>query len=147
MARGTNGERGPSPVYYVLPRGEPDSEPRTACGVELSSWIRASLLGIAWGLGIAKYGQAWQGHTLHPAAVLGTIIVLASVALTVAARLRYLRGGRAGAVARSAPGKRAADVLAGMGLALVILVAWAALAMIWFAGPQLPWGASGAGGE
>jgi uncharacterized membrane protein YidH (DUF202 family) len=147
MARGTNGERRPTPVYYVLPRGEPDSEPTTAGGAELSSWIRASLLGIAWGLGIAKYGQASAGHTLHPAAAMGSIIVLASVALTVVAHFRYLRGARAGAVARSAPGKRAVDVLAGMGLALVILVAWAALAMIWFAGPQLPWGANGAGGE
>jgi hypothetical protein len=95
----------------------------------LAAWVCASLLGLALGLGVAKYSQAWAGNALHPGAAAGTLIVVVSVALTVVAAARY---------AAASAGGHPSRVLATLGTVLVVMLAWIALAVISFAGWEFP---------
>ncbi len=97
-----------------------------------AAWVAVALLGIGLGMAVAKYAQAWARSTVHPAALLGSGVVLGSVLLVLLAAGRHLQlsallatSGRAGAVV-------------GLAAALVLLLGWVALAMIWAAGWEWP---------
>ncbi len=77
----------------IGPQQVPADGSRTEAADEaaLASWVGASLLGILLGLGVAKYAQAWAGSVLHPAAVGGAAVVLASALLSLVAVARYLQ--------------------------------------------------------
>jgi len=98
----------------------------------LAAWVCASLLGLALGLGIAKYSQAWAEHALHPGAAAGTLIVVMSIALTVVAA-RYAASGAGGHVHR-----QFSQALAVLGTMLVVMLAWISLAVIYSVGGELP---------
>ena len=98
----------------------------------LAVWVAVALLGIGLGTVVAKYAQAWARSTVHPAALLGSGVVLGSVLLVLLAAGRHLQlsallatSGRAGAVV-------------GLAAVLVFLLGWVALAIIWAAGWELP---------
>jgi len=99
----------------------------------LAAWVCASLLGLALGLGIAKYSQAWAEHALHPGAAAGTLIVVVSVALTMVAAARYAASDAGGHLHR-----RSSRALAILGTMLVVMLAWISLAVIYFAGWEFP---------
>ena len=99
--------------------------------MRLAAWVRTSLLGILLGLGLAKYAQARVGDALHTAALVGTVVVAASAALTAVAAHRYLVWGTCSP--RRYP---AARPLVSLSLFVVVVLAWLALALIWAAGPD-----------
>jgi len=99
----------------------------------LGAWVCAALLGVALGLGVAKYAQAWARTAFHPTAILGALMVLISVGVTLAATTRYLDRAARLAYPRVPP-----RMLATFGLVLVSLLAWIALAIIAFAGWEFP---------
>ena len=95
-------------------------------------WVAVALLSIGLGTTAAKYAQAWARSTVHPAALLGSGVVLGSVVLVLLAAGRHLQlsallaaSGRAGAVV-------------GLAAVLVLLLGWVALAVIWAAGWDVP---------
>lgn len=101
----------------------------------LAAWIATSLLGVALGLGLAKYSQAWAQDLLHPGAVWGAMVVLASVAIALLASVRYMARGAGLVTAR-----RASRALATLSMVLVTGLAWVALNIIWLGGWELPAG-------
>ncbi len=119
----------------IGPQQVPADGSRTEAADEaaLASWVGASLLGILLGLGVAKYAQAWAGSVLHPAAVGGAAVVLASALLSLVAVARYLQRR-----ARSAQPWEYSPALAVLSLFVIILLAWIALAIIAFAGWEFP---------
>lgn len=106
---------------------------RTAGEVALPAWLCASLVGVLAGVLLAKYAQVWAQTTWHPAALWGVFIVVTSAALTVVAGTRYLVGNTAGP-----PPQGMGRLLGVLSVALVVAVAWGALAIILVAGWQWP---------
>ena len=99
----------------------------------LPHWLVASLGGIALGLTIAKYSQAWAQAVLHPAAVWGSSAIAVSMALPIVVVARYLMERL-----DPAPLSGVTRTLMSLSVALVVLVGWAALMMIWLAGWEFP---------
>ena len=136
---GSNGNRGNGPggartkAATDATRQAPADGAEAANEAALGAWVGAALVGIVGGLGIAKYAQAWAGATLHPAALVGAVVVILSVGLAAVASGRYLQ--RAANLAHPGTPPRS---LATLGLVLVTLLAWLALAIIAFAGWEFP---------
>lgn len=99
----------------------------------LAGWVTTSLLGMALGCALAKHGQAWARDVWHPAAVWGALIVVASMLLALVAGLRFLASGP------TSPGQGRSDrALFTLATVVVVALGWAALAVIFFAGWELP---------
>ncbi len=121
-----------------LPVGAPDglvpaslAERGTRDGA-LAAWVATSLLGVLLGVVLAKYGQAWAADAWHPSAAWGAVIVALSVLLVVVAGYRYVATRRHPRLTRSE------HLLLTLATTVVMALAWAALAVIVFAGSELP---------
>jgi hypothetical protein len=111
-------------------RNSPAAEPDD---VALATWSIVALLGVALGVALAKYSQAWSRDVLHPGATLGTAMIVISLGLALAAGVRYW----AQAV-DPLSGRRASRALTVLSALLVISLAWAGLNIVWLAGWALP---------
>jgi hypothetical protein len=114
--------RAPGPRLERAPQHE-------AYELALGLWTIVALLGVAFGLGVAKYAQAWARDLFHPAAVWGGVVVLVSLAVVVVAATRYQLRGAGLPIAAYA-----SRTLSLLSVLLVLALAWAALSMIWVAG-------------
>lgn len=138
-SNGVNRSNGRAPGPPAVERAPAMPDKPASCQAEaineaaLVAGTGAVLIGIAFGLGVAKYAQAWAGTALHPAAGVGALIVLASAALALATCGRYLRR----AICLAAPGQPSRTLLT-LCIFLVLVAAWVALAIIVFAGWELP---------
>jgi hypothetical protein len=101
--------------------------------VAVAVWLCVSLLGVMLGLALAKFSQAWGGYLLHPGAVWGAGVIVISVALGLIAAMRYrlLAAGRL-------PPRWSAQAQARLAGMVVLMLAWAALNLILFAGWEAP---------
>jgi hypothetical protein len=119
--------------------GDDDARSRSAAPagergeVALTAWVTVSLVGVVLGLALAKYAQAWARDVLHPGAVWGVFIILASVGLTLVAGSRYIAR-EVGLV----EARRASRALVTLSTLLVLALAWAALNIVWLAGWAFP---------
>ena len=95
-------------------------------------WVAVSLLSLVLGTALAKYGQAWAGDAWHPSAVWGACVVVGSVLLALVAAGRYAR---VRPPLLLTPSER---LLLSLATSVVVALGWAALAVIIFAGPDLP---------
>ena len=130
MSRGVENCRG---TLQESPRVGPPAPPGEASMAEvaLAAWVGVALLGILGGLGIAKYSQAWARSIAHPAAILGGLLILASVGVALVACARYFD--------RTVPLPRSRSrALVVLSLLLVIGTGWAALSIVAFAGWEWP---------
>ena len=101
--------------------------------IMLGVWVLISLVGTLLGLAIAKYSQAWAQDALHPGVAVGALIVIDSVALTLLAGTRYeIR--RLDLLDRRRPSR----LLMVLSVSLIVGLGWAALAIICFAGWEVP---------
>ena len=95
-----------------------------------SSWVRTGMLAIVLGLVLAKYSQVWAGYLLHPGTIFGTVVTGCGVAVALLSCGRLL--GR-----RYAARRRSRSLML-VSVVLIVALGWAALAIIWFAGWELP---------
>ncbi len=115
-------------VIYPLEHHRTERVPRkqvSTAEATFASWVRTALLGIALGLAVAKYSQALVGEAVHGGATMGAVMVVISVALTLMTAFRSQQAGVPSGI-----------VL--LGASLIGLFGWVALAIIIFAGPDLP---------
>ena len=101
--------------------------------IALATWSIVALLGVALGVALAKYSQAWARDTLHPGAALGAAMIVVSLCLVVTAAFRYL----ARDVGLLSP-LRASRALAVLSMLLVVALAWAGLSILGLAGWAFP---------
>lgn len=120
-------------MHGVATEEEREALVEAAREIALGVWVCVSVLGVVLGLITASLAQVWTRDVLAPGAVLGAIIVVASVCLTLVAAGRYVMRGAV------LPGARGASrSLATVSAVLVGMLAWVVLAVIFATGWDFP---------
>ncbi len=131
LTRSAVGPRDESPDELPMVRTiwRNSSTPDTA----LAAWMLVSLVGLALGLGLAKYSQAWAGDVFPHGAILGSLVVFTSIAISLTASVHFML-----LSAGLAPSRKLSRFLAILSISMVFQLGWAALSIIAFAGWEFP---------